>query len=238
MARPQAILWTNDGQPLPEVGYDVRVRQRLEQDGFAPRIVHCPERALSRSELLAPCHILTGGSTSTDANVAWMKRALDQLSDVVDRARRGQATVVGICLGAQMIAHVIAGKPVARRASTGIEVGLARVKPVNGRVDEWVVPEFHYEEIAPEFLELEGIVHLLRNDHSDVQAYSAFHGITGYQFHPEFADTDARRLIEVHQSLIADTGGAAKSARRQTAELAALWRPETFHELVTRNLLI
>ncbi len=98
------VVWQADGRPLPGRGYGDPIAARLRRLGTRVTTVDYRRRALTDAERAAPVHVLSGGATSAFAEDPATNRALDELHGLAQRAWADQVTLVGICLGAQLLA--------------------------------------------------------------------------------------------------------------------------------------
>ncbi len=137
---PDVVVWQADGRPLPATGYGDPIAQRLRGLGARVETVDYRTRALTAAERAAPVHVLSGGSTSAFADDPTTRRALDELRDVAQRAWSDEATLVGICLGAQLLARVIAPMLERRTPVRGMEAGWQTVAGPQGEVRGRGVP--------------------------------------------------------------------------------------------------
>src|SRR6056297_1144064 len=83
------VVWEADGLVDGRLGYGAPIAMRLAAAGLAARVVPLTERVPTDGELAAPVHIVSGGSTSVDADAAWLVAARDRLAVVLDRALEG-----------------------------------------------------------------------------------------------------------------------------------------------------
>ncbi|OWY58833.1 hypothetical protein B7486_77845, partial [cyanobacterium TDX16] len=152
--------------------------------------------------LAAPAHVLSGGETSAFSQDRATRRARAQLAELAQRAWSGDATVIGICLGAQLLARAIAPELPCSTPERGMEAGWQHVEEEGRRATE-AVAELHYEQIHPALESVDGVEVTHRNDHSPIQAFrwgAAF----GMQFHPEWSPTDLRAVLRRHRRLLAE----------------------------------
>jgi GMP synthase-like glutamine amidotransferase len=228
---PDVVVWQADGRPLPGRGYGDPIAARLRRLGARVRTVDYRSRALTDAERAAPVHVLSGGATSAFADDPATNRALDELQQLAQRAWADQATLVGICLGAQLLARVIA--PTLDRCSParGMEAGWQRVAGPQGAVH---VAELHYEEIDPRFASLGGVTITHNNEHSPVQAFRWGPATIGMQFHPEWSPLDLRSVLGRHRHLLASRHRDPDAALASIPDGVSRGRHDTFDELVAR----
>lgn len=221
--RTDVVVWKADGRPTRSTCYAEPITERLRRHGLSVAVMSYAQHAPDGELLKAPCHVLSGGDTPAASRQTWMLRARRALRVVLDRAAQNQASVVGICLGAQLIATALANRPVTRAAKAGLEVGISRVRPSDAP-RPLRVPEFHYEEIEPRAVSAVGgrITH--ENSHSSVQGYRVGTSVRGYQFHPELDTEQLRELLAFQGELL--------ERHRARSELAVL----TLRRGVSRGL--
>jgi GMP synthase-like glutamine amidotransferase len=239
MSNASVIIWEADGEPIPGIGYGSRLAERLAAHGFNCHIVPRYRRPLTPEESSSTFHILTGGATSVHHAGSWMTDALRELSSLLDRARRAEAIVIGICLGSQMLAQVLLkDQPATRISERGIEVGFHEVRDLTTGRTHRGVGQFHYEEILPAILTVPGVMHTHTNDHSVVQGFGIGDRIFGLQGHPEFSPDDMQQLIDHNAETIERFGGNPRHLLSDVERRMEHWSPDTFDELVISRLRI
>lgn len=226
---PEVVVWESDGRPLPDGGYGARLARRLRRVGHRVVVVDHRRRALTPSELAAPVHVLSGGETSAFAGDPATERSLAALRDLARRAWADEVTIVGVCLGSQLLARVLAPGLPPSHPDAGMEAGWAEV---TGPAGTFGVAELHYEQIHPELASVDGVEVLLGNDHSPVQAFRWGRSVVATQFHPEWSPADLRVVLSRHRGLLAARHAAPGAARRSVAGSARRWRAEAFDALV------
>jgi len=220
------VVWEADGLVDGRLGYGAPIAMRLAAAGLAARVVPLTERVPTDGELAAPVHIVSGGSTSVDADAAWLVAARDRLAVVLDRALEGAATLSGICFGSQLIAHVFAGPDCVGVHPDGMQAGLVPVREVAGSAEpDDVVSSFHYHSIERRVLEAAGGRVVLESDRTPVQAYEIGSAVRGMQFHPEFSPRQLRRALRNHRGVVEKYGASMSSVNRSIVELGARWDP-------------
>jgi GMP synthase (glutamine-hydrolysing) len=144
--------------------------------------------------------------------------------ELVARALDRNLPVLGICLGAQMIARVLGAEV---RRSPLKEIGWHRVSRTSEARGD---PLFeHFDDVEPLFqwhedgFELpSGAVHLARSESCENQAFRFGERVYGFQFHLEVDEPMVERWLRV-PALQPDVGlvaGGAERIRRDTREHA------------------
>ena len=229
MATPDVVVWEADGKPLPWLGYGARLAAPLRALGARVRVVPYRRRPLTAAELAAPVHLLSGGETTSFAGDPATVRALADVTGLLQRAWRGEATVIGVCLGAQLVARGIAPGLPQSFPDGGLEAGLCTVYGPGGPVR---VAELHYEEIHPSFTEVGGVEVTHTNRHSRVQGFRWGETVSGYQFHPEWTPRDADAVLGRHLTLLEARHADPAMARASVTDGAATWSDRTAWELL------
>lgn len=228
-----AVILVADGFVYEGVDYAQRIEERLCAAGLA-----CMRHDLTAgaSSDLPPArgYVLTGGTTSVLSTAGWMKSAVDTAQQLVVRAVRGECTVVGICLGSQILAEAL--RPNSVIASEVIEVGLVSVSKAADAGVQQIVPAFHYQVISPEIASVSGTLIEWHNGHTAVQAFSHGERVYGCQFHPELAAEDVHSLIDYNKDVIAEWGGDPTRAHKTVDENAHSLSPDLFSRMITGKM--
>jgi GMP synthase (glutamine-hydrolysing) len=238
---PRVVLWEADGTPHRGRGYGDAIAARLAAAGIGVTTVPLTRRRPSPEELAAPVHVLSGGATPATSRRRWVRSARLDLEPVLVRALAGEATVTGICFGAQLIAATLAGPGAIGPNPQGMEVGLTLVRPPAasdapsiGAAAGIAVAEFHHHLIEPAAVAaLDGEI-LLSNDHTAVQAFAIGPTIVGLQFHPELDPPATRATIRTHRDLIRAHGATPAAALASVDRLSDSWRAEIFDRFVVQ----
>ncbi|HET9143569.1 type 1 glutamine amidotransferase [Actinophytocola sp.] len=215
------LICVADGVIHDGLDYADRIGERLAAAGLTS--ARCDLTSLP-AELPRPdrAYVFTGGETSVHSDAGWMRSAIGMTRRLVADREGTQPGIIGICLGAQIIAEAL--HPDSITASSAIEVGLTPVTRPDNHTEQ-VVPSFHYQAIAPEISSVAGVRIEWRNEHSAVQAFSYRDHVFGCQFHPELTATDVHELIDFHTDVIkrwhGDVDAAHRSVERHTAALDA-----------------
>lgn len=195
----------------------------LRRSGFRIRYVNFGRHPEARASLDG-YHglVVLGGPMNVDDVAGHPHLAHER--ELVARALDRNLPVLGICLGAQMIARVLGAE--VRRSRTK-EIGWHAVAPTGAaRAD----PLFeHFGEIEPLFqwhedaFELpSGAVHLARSDGCENQAFRFGERVYGFQFHLEVDEPMVERWLRVPtlQPDVELVEGGADRIRRDTREHA------------------
>jgi GMP synthase (glutamine-hydrolysing) len=254
--QPRVVVWEADGAPCSGRGYGHPITARLAAAGIASTTVPLTRRAPTPEEQAATVHVLSGGMTPATSNQLWVRLARRALEPVLLRALAGEATVTGVCFGAQMIAATLAGPGAVGPNPWGLEAGLVLVhttgslpgmpgrrrwpsSPVPsggsgaGRTAATVVSQIHYHHIDGAAVRALGGEVVLSNDHTAVQAFTIGPTITGLQFHPELDPPATRATIEAHRDLLRTHGVTPADVVASIDRLGGSWSPGAFDRFVT-----
>jgi GMP synthase-like glutamine amidotransferase len=203
------VVWQGSGSAWPGASWDEALVRRLTGLGRRPTVVPWGDRGDEHVGRGGVLHVFTGGLEPVSSGSVETAARLDAVRAAVGTAERNGCWVVGICLGAQMIAAIVSGLA-PRPVAGGGEAGLTLVSGCAPDVPDLVVPTAHVAEVPEPFLAVPGVRHLWRTPVTTVQGFTVGHRVVGVQFHPEFSAPEARR--------------AARSFRR---ELGAppVWAP-------------
>lgn len=195
-----------------------RFERHLARDGRALRVVHAwrgePLPRLDECDA-----VLIGGSPL--AAYDWEAHAfLREEATFIRRAADGRVPLLGICFGAQFLAHLLGGR--AHRAPRA-ELGASTVRLTEeGRSDPILagcgptldVVQWHGDtfDLPP------GAVLLARGDAIRHQMFRRGH-VVGVQFHPEVTETEVAGWADDNA---ADVAAAGKSREGLLAECRAL----------------
>jgi GMP synthase-like glutamine amidotransferase len=240
--RPRVVVWEADGSPYGGLGWGHAIVARLVAAGVRATTVPLTRRRPTPQELAAPVHVLSGGETSTSSRQPWVRSARDDLEGVLVRALAGQATVTGICFGAQLIATALAGLGAVGRNPRRVEAGLVLVRPPGADREPSdaaaaVVAELHYAHVEPAAVALLGGEVILTNDHTAVQAFRIGPTIVGLQFHPELDPAATRATVQAHGHLLQAHGLAPADVLASIDRLAHRWSSDPFDRFITRPAL-
>lgn len=189
----------------------------LEQAGFEIR--HCHpfngDKLVAAAENLTPTIVLGGSQNVTELDkfpylldeITWIKACIDH-----------QVPVLGICLGAQLIAYSLGAEVTASVPKT-CEFGFYPVKPTPSAAN-WLdkpmtVMQAHYQNFSLP----DGAIHLASSDFSPVQAFRYGENTVALQFHPEVNDTIFDNWLHDSwsESMEGIPGAQSKHHQRQVA---------------------
>lgn len=233
-SKADVLICVADGVLYGDFHYGSGIEKELSGAGL--RCDRCDLTSLPGISLPpAPAYVITGGETSVNSETQWMRSAIDAAARLVANADRGDYSVIGICLGAQILAEAL--RPGSIVASPAIEVGLIPVTRPDHTEIQQIVPSFHYQAISPEIHSVSGTRVEWRNEHTAVQAFSYGKRTVGYQFHPELSATDVHHLIEWNSDVITTWHGDPAAAHRSVDRYADALSADLFHDLVTARVL-
>jgi GMP synthase-like glutamine amidotransferase len=223
------LIHVADGVVYEGLDYAVRIEERLSAAGlkFARRDLTMLPVEEPQS---ARAHVLTGGATSVLSKAQWMRSAIDAARLLVAKADLGECSVIGICLGSQILAEAL--RPGSILSAEAIEVGLTTVSRAEDDRIRQTVPSFHYESISPQILSAAGTRIEWRNVQTPVQAFTYRERTFGYQFHPELTVTDVHNLIDYHGNVITQQQGDVAAAHRSVEHHAATLSAGLFRRTV------
>jgi GMP synthase-like glutamine amidotransferase len=188
----EAVVWEGSGTAWAGVSWGTPVERRLRLLGWQVTSVPWGDHGIAHRGRPGVLHVFSGGMEPVASGSAAMADRLAAVEQALATARVDECSVVGICLGAQMIAAVSAGFA-PRPVTGGGEAGLTLVRG-HGRPD-LVVPTAHVAEVPEEFLDVPGVRHLWSNGVTAVQGFALGDRVAGVQFHPELAADEARRAV-------------------------------------------
>lgn len=226
-AEADAVVWVADGLVADGLDYGDRLVERLTGRGLS-----VVRRDLTRADVVVPTarlHILSGGATSVNERFGWMPHGLALTRSLVEAARRGDHTVVGVCLGAQVIAEALWSGAV--HATERIEVGLTEVQWAGQDVERIVVPTFHYEQLSRPAVVGGGGEVVAVNANSLVEGFRLGARVWGLQFHLELEPGDVQRLVMHHRQTIEAQGGTAAAALQSVDQLESRWSSDLFDRI-------
>jgi len=189
---------------LEERGFEIRHRYPFDGDRLDP------------SKELTPSIVLGGGQNVTDLDkFAYLQDELHWIESAIDK----QIPLLGICLGAQLIAHALGAK-VAPRTPAECEYGFYLVTPTDEAVGFLDQPMPFMQAHMQEFALPEGATRLAYSEQYPQQAFRYGTSTYAFQFHPEVnAPIFANWLADDWSDEIVQVSGAQpKSTQSQIAE--------------------
>ena len=185
--------------PLEPLG---TLNQQFKDAGFRIRYVNFDRMPNSRVDP-ARYHglVVLGGPMAADQVDRYPYLSYEQ--DVIRRAVDLGLPVLGICLGAQLIASTFGGR-ILRGAAP--EFGWIEISPTAAGRDDQLIRHFSaaepvYQWHADTFTLPHGAVHLAESKDCAIQAFRLYDHVYGFQFHLE-ADRDLiKRWVEAPQHI-------------------------------------
>ncbi|SNS59432.1 GMP synthase - Glutamine amidotransferase [Geodermatophilus pulveris] len=185
------VVWQGSGSAWPLTSWDDALVRRLTALGRQPSVVPWGDPGAAHAGRSGVLHVFTGGLEPVSSGSPEMAARLDAVRAAVRTAERDGCSVVGVCLGAQMIAAVVAGL-VPRPVAGGGEAGLTVVTGRAPDVPDLTVATAHVAEVPEAFLSRPAVRHLWGNPVTTVQGFAVGARVVGVQFHPEFSAREAR----------------------------------------------
>lgn len=187
-----AIIWEGSGTPWRGATWGTPVAARLTALGLRVRTVSWGETGLAHRGRPDVLHVFSGGMEPVRSGTAQMEDRMGAVTAAVLAAAEDACSVVGICLGAQMIAAAVSGLgPVP--CSGGGEAGVTTVRSHHPDAADMVVGTAHTHEVPRRFLAGDGVEHLWSNDVTSVQGFRLGRRVVGLQFHPELSGPETGR---------------------------------------------
>jgi GMP synthase-like glutamine amidotransferase len=227
------LIYVADGMIYDNLDYATRIEERLSAAGLTSERCDLMNVPVDQAAP-ARAYVLTGGETSVHSNAAWMRSAIDMTRRLVTDAQHGGCPVIGICLGAQIIAEAL--RPDSIVSSRAIEVGLTPVAHAKDGPAEQVVPSFHYQSISPEIRSVDGVRIEWWNEHTAVQAFTYGARVFGCQFHPELSSADVHELIDFNGDVITEWQGDVTAAHQSVAQNAHKLTNDLFDRMVVDRI--
>ena len=189
---------------LTHLGFDVRHRYPFDGDLLSPEPEH-----------ITPTVVLGGSQCVTDIE---QHQYLEQELQWIKTCLLENVPILGICLGAQLMAHAL-GARVSAREPEETEFGFYTVTPTEEGKDWLAKPTVFMQAHFQEFSLPEGAVCLASSERFKQQAFRYGHRALAIQFHPEVTSL-------IHKDWLADTwsdemaavaGAQSKNRQRQEA---------------------
>ncbi|MGY1712325.1 hypothetical protein ACI8AC_22720 [Geodermatophilus sp. SYSU D00758] len=187
----EAVVWQGSGEARPGVPWGLPIERRLAQLGWRVTRIPWDDEGGGHRGRPDVLHVFSGGLEPVSSGSAAMADRLAAVAAALETAGRDRCSVVGICLGAQMIAAVAAGltpQPV----GGGGEAGLTALRGHTPGTPDLVVATAHVAEVPAALLTRPGVRHLWSNPVTTVQGFALGERVVGVQFHPEFSAHEGR----------------------------------------------
>lgn len=225
------VVWEASGSIDGSVGYGHHIAARLAASGLAVSVIPLAARLPDTVELEASVHVLSGGTTPVTARVGWLDAARRLLDGVLGRALVGQATVTGICFGAQLIADMLAGPGTVVCHPDGMQAGIVdAVDTVDGRIVP--VASFHYHHIRHAPIDAAGGRVVLASATTPVQAFEFGDGVRGVQSHPELGPDELTAALVANRDVLERHGANVPEAVASIEAARVWWTDEVWERFV------
>lgn len=219
-----AVIWQGSGAVWRGAGWGSPLQRRLDEAGWRTRLVPWGDPGQHLRGAADVLHVFTGGAEPLALRSAESVDRVAAVRDALHAAADGSCSVVGICLGAQMIAQVHAGLD-PERVPTGGEAGVARVRGHAPGAADLTVGTVHVEQVPAALLDAADVAHLWGNRATTVQGFRVGARVVGVQFHPELSGQEAvragRRFRRQLRAPFAHTDADAVDPRRNLAAVLA-----------------
>lgn len=185
----RALLLECDGRFTAKWRYGDPIAEHLRRCGFVVdrRGIHDRWSVQSDHDIA----VISGGLTAVSATSGWMPARLDDLRVIVGPSSTESTPVLGVCLGAQMLAEVIGGTGTVGPAASAA-AGVGRIHFADGSDHD--VARFNYHRINREKVSAAGAEVLATSEPNSVEMMRWKDRVVGVQFH---IDLDADGLAEV-----------------------------------------
>lgn len=194
----EAVVWAGSGTAWPGVGWGEPLAGQLAALGWRVSLVPWGDPASEHRGRTDVLHVFGGGLEAVDSGTAAMAERLDAVRAALAASREG-AAVLGVCLGAQMLAAVGADAGPLPVVSGG-EAGLTTVR--GHGVPDLTVPTAHVQEVPATVLRRPDVRLLWSNPVTTVQGFAVGPRAVGVQFHPELTAAQAHRATAAFRELV------------------------------------
>ena len=208
------IILEADGLIDETHGYGFSILKRLVEFNLKPALVSIVDNAEVLYQLPRKPLIFSGGMTEVTADVGWVTKAKQFISEAVmgTKKQRGKdrIPILGICFGAQLIAEALIPGSVTylddpEIGTSPINLDITDHNLLRGLPSTFIAYSFHYNQIK-----LSGLKSISSHTHMGHQFLQAFEipnaSTFGVQFHPEFKQKEMRTLLETYRDLIGELG--------------------------------
>ncbi|SFL60875.1 Glutamine amidotransferase class-I [Geodermatophilus ruber] len=225
-------MWQGSGEAWPGTSWADPVHRLLVRLGWRVTLVPWGATGAEHRGRAGVLHVFSGGEEPVGSGSAAMLDRLAAVAAALGTAQQDGCAVVGICLGAQMIAAAGAGLP-PRPVAGGGEAGLTTVRGAEPGVRDLVVATAHVAEVPEEILAVPGVRHLWSNPVTTVQGFGWGERVVGVQFHPELSAEEGRRAaLSFRQGFAAPPVDAPDQAVDPRRTLQTILRAAGAHRLV------
>ena len=219
----QAVVWAGSGTAWSSVGWGEPVAEVLVGLGWQVAVVPWGDPAAEHQGRPGVLHVFSGGLEPVDSGTAAMAERLDAVRAGLEAADADRTSVVGICLGAQMIAAVSGGM-LSEPVPGGGEVGTTTLR--GDGLPTLHVATAHVQQVPAAYLRTPGVRLAWSGGATRVQGFTLGSRVTGVQFHPELGDAGAERAGDAFTELtgvpaVAAAQAALDPARSLVAVLAS-----------------
>jgi GMP synthase (glutamine-hydrolysing) len=186
------LIYNTIGVPEPRDRFDEVIVARIFP-GEIVTLLHLDEPIPALDDFT---HLLlTGSELSAAAGSQWDADIMAVIRHFLDAGK----SILGICHGHQMLARVIGGDSVVRRAHEP-EFGWKQMQitanPLFAGISDPVFLESRYDEV---YQLPAGCIAIARNSTEAIQAFQlSGRAVWGVQFHPEMLYDDGTEMVEQH----------------------------------------
>ncbi len=193
------MVWAGSGTAWPSVGWGEPVAEVLTSLGWRVAVVPWGDPAAEHQGRPGVLHVFTGGLEPVGSGTTAMADRLDAVRAGLAAADADRASIVGICLGAQMIAAV-SGGVLPEAVPGGGEVGTTTVR---GRgLPDLHVATAHVQQVPESYLRTPGVRLAWSSEATRLQGFMLGTRVVGVQFHPELCAVGAGWVGESFSELV------------------------------------